>query len=215
MVSALLAAAPTVPTVSSGELTALLIVVVGGAIVAGLIVILARHTVSSGADEPAGSVVRSWLAISLVFGLLAYCAASFRIADSSLRSTLFGGLIASVGAAVAFYFSSKSADQARSDILKTALAISQGGTAPTAFSAALPPAGAMNAAYPGYHFVADGSPTPTYLVGSGALPDGLTLDIDGTLHGIPTKADDFTFSVLAWNPAGAIVSSDIIITVRP
>jgi beta-lactam-binding protein with PASTA domain len=37
--------------------------------------------------------------------------------NTSLQSTLFGGLVASVGAAVAFYFSSKSAEQARQDVL--------------------------------------------------------------------------------------------------
>jgi hypothetical protein len=66
-------------------------------------------------------VVRSWIAIALVGGLLIFCAVAFAIDDPSLRSTLFGGLIASVGAAVAFYFSAKNADQARKDILTAAL----------------------------------------------------------------------------------------------
>ena len=68
---------------------------------------------------------RSWIAISLVLGLLAFCAAAFLITDTTLRSTLFGGLIASAGAAIAFYFSSSAADKTRADILK-AVAISQG-----------------------------------------------------------------------------------------
>jgi PASTA domain len=58
------------------------------------------------------TVVRSWLAISLVAGLLMFCALAFAVNDSTLRSTLLGGLIASVGSAIAFYFSSKSAEQA-------------------------------------------------------------------------------------------------------
>src|SRR5262249_10173013 len=45
---------------------------------------------------------------------------TFAINDPNLRNTVFGGLIASVGAAVAFYFSSKAADQARKDILNAA-----------------------------------------------------------------------------------------------
>jgi hypothetical protein len=110
----------TAPPISTGELEGLLGVVIGGALLAGLVIILARHAVSSPKSEPASSVVRSWIAVSLVLGLLAFCAASFRIDDSTLRSTLFGGLITSVGAAIAFYFSSKSADQARTDILRSA-----------------------------------------------------------------------------------------------
>lgn len=61
--------------------------------------------------------MRSWLAISLAGGLLLFSAVSFGIDDSTLRSTLIGGLVANAGAAVAFYFASKSADQARHDIL--------------------------------------------------------------------------------------------------
>jgi len=38
-----------------------------------------------------------------------------------LRSTLISGLIASVGTALAFYFSSKSADKARQDIVNAAV----------------------------------------------------------------------------------------------
>ena len=48
-----------------------------------------------------------------------FCGASFMISDAKLRSTLFGGLIASTGSAVAYYFSSRAADQARADILTT------------------------------------------------------------------------------------------------
>ena len=63
-------------------------------------------------DQPAAddkSVIRSWIAMTLVFGLLIFCATAFVVGDSALRSTLFGGLVASVGAAVACYFSSKTA----------------------------------------------------------------------------------------------------------
>ncbi len=76
---------------------------------------------AGGVLEADSMVVRSWIAIALVGGLLIFCAVAFAIDDPSLRSTLFGGLIASVGAAVAFYFSAKNADQARKDILTAAL----------------------------------------------------------------------------------------------
>jgi hypothetical protein len=67
------------------------------------------------------TLIRSWIAISLVGGLLIFTAVSFWIADTTLRSTLVGGLVANAGAAVAFYFASKSADQARRDILAASL----------------------------------------------------------------------------------------------
>lgn len=78
---------------------------------------------SPGANAPASdrTIVRSWLALALVGGLLLFCAASFEIDDTTLRSTLLGGLVASSSAAVAFYFASKSADQARTDILNASL----------------------------------------------------------------------------------------------
>lgn len=67
--------------------------------------------------SPDMTLIRSWLAITLVAGLLLFCAASFAIDDTTLRSSLLGGLVANSGAGVAFYFASKSADQARRDIL--------------------------------------------------------------------------------------------------
>jgi len=61
--------------------------------------------------------MRSWLALALVGGLLIFAAVSFQLDDTALRSSLLGGVIASAGAATAFYFASKSSDQARQDIL--------------------------------------------------------------------------------------------------
>jgi len=68
---------------------------------------------ASGSD---GDFIRSWIAIILVIGLLSFCAFAFAINDTTLRSALVGGLVASVGSAIAFYFSSKAADKARQDI---------------------------------------------------------------------------------------------------
>jgi PASTA domain len=96
---------------------------------AGLVVAVAR-TKLEGQPEPAGAdghthpsrppdktLIRSWLAISLAGGLLLFCAISFGLDDTTLRSTLIGGLVANAGAAVAFYFASRASDQARHDIL--------------------------------------------------------------------------------------------------
>jgi hypothetical protein len=73
-----------------------------------------------GQAAPDRTFMRSWLAISLVGGLLIFTAVSFQLDDTTLRSSLIGGVIASAGAAAAFYFASKSADQARQDILNAA-----------------------------------------------------------------------------------------------
>lgn len=106
------AAAPI--TLSWGEALAIVGIVAGAIVVIGLVVILARNT---GGKDPEQSMVRSWIALILVAGLVLFCGATFAINDPNLRSTVFGGLTASVGAAVAFYFSSKASDQARKDIL--------------------------------------------------------------------------------------------------
>jgi len=116
-----------VPDHISGEAAALLVVlVVVAVLLVGLLILQGRQTLnppqSAGADS-GPSLVRSWLAVSLVMGLLIFCAVVLAISDASLRSTLFGGLIASAGAAVAFYFSSKDADQARKDILNAAFGL--------------------------------------------------------------------------------------------
>src|SRR4051794_11629818 len=100
---------------SFGSMLVIVIVVGGGVIASGFIIWLARR--SLGKRATSDSLVRSWLAVSLILGLLVFCAASFAIDDHNLRSTLIGGLVASSGAAVAFYFASKNADQARKDIL--------------------------------------------------------------------------------------------------
>jgi len=58
-----------------------------------------------GANDQAGpdrTFMRSWLAISLVGGLLIFSAVSFQLDDTTLRSSLLGGVIASAGAATAF-----------------------------------------------------------------------------------------------------------------
>lgn len=196
-------------TLSFSQVLLLLGIVVVGMLAAGILVSVTRAKVPSGDQgDPPGSVVRSWIAISLVMGLLIFCAAAFLIDDPSLRSTLFGGLIASVGAAVAFYFSSKAADQARTDVLNATMALAQFGTPPTGFVAMSPTVGSTGAQYR-YQFVANGQPTPRYTLASGSLPPGLVLAADGTLEGTPTAQGSSTFSVRATNSAGSFTSPDI------
>ncbi len=107
----------TSTTLSWGQTLAVLIVTASTILLTGIIVIIGRRV---GSKDAMPSVVRSWIALSLVAGLVLFSATTFAINDTSLRSTLIGGLTASVGAAVAFYFSSKTSDQARQDILSAA-----------------------------------------------------------------------------------------------
>jgi hypothetical protein len=112
-------------TLSYSRVLVILSVVVVGMLLAGVLVAVTRSKVKGRSDD--GSVIRSWIAISLVMGLLIFCATAFLIDDPSLRSALFGGLIANVGAAIAFYFSSRAADQARADLLSAATILAKAG----------------------------------------------------------------------------------------
>jgi hypothetical protein len=80
-------------------------------------VVLWGRTLMKTSGETDQSFVRSWLALTVI-GLVLFCGVSLFLSDTNLRSVLIGGLTASAGTAIAFYFSSKSADQARQDILK-------------------------------------------------------------------------------------------------
>jgi hypothetical protein len=101
-------------------------IVVAGIVAVGAIIVWARWLESNtkgdsepqGNSEPRGSVVRSWVAVSLVLGLLAFCAVAFAIGDKTSRSALLGALTASVGAAIAFYFSSKASETTVAAVVK-------------------------------------------------------------------------------------------------
>jgi hypothetical protein len=186
--------------------------IVGGVIVAGGVVIVGRLLLKQGQGGTAASLIRSWIAISLVIGLLMFCAASLLGNNSPLQSTLFGGLIASTGAAIAFYFSSQQANEARADILNAAASIGQAAIKPSTFSSPAPPDGKVDNAY-SYRFIADGFPAPIYVITSGGLPPGLILNPDGTLAGQPATDGPFTFQVTAANSAGFIVSPDFTVRI--
>lgn len=204
---------PSVPTIKFDQGIWLVVVVVVGTLLAGLIISGSRRRAKEkDPNEQAGSVIRSWIAISLVMGLLVLCAAAFLINDTSARSTLFGGLITSAGAAVAYYFSTKTAEEARAAIVDAATTMAQAGARPMAFSHRTPTPAKVGDNY-AYRFGADGQPAPTYGVRSGHLPPGLTLDADGTLHGTPSSAGSYTFSIAATNALDSIASGDVVMVI--
>jgi LPXTG-motif cell wall-anchored protein len=66
----------------------------------------------------------------------------------------------------------------------------------------------------GYTFAATGIPAPSFSIGSGTLPTGLTLDLtSGLLTGTPDAVGIFTFTVVASNGGTQAVSPSITIRV--
>ncbi len=79
------------------------------------------------------------------------------------------------------------------------------------FSAQSAPAGTVGVAY-SYQFVASGS--PTFSLGSGTLPAGLSLNSStGVLSGTPTNATAYTFVINATNAAGTKASTSQSVTI--
>jgi hypothetical protein len=200
-------------SLTSKEAEWLLVAMLATWLLAGALLWGVRATVKS-SDNEAQSFLRGWLATTLVLVLSVACIGAFELDDAQLRNTLIGGIVASAGTAIAFYFSSKGADAARKDLLKTATALAQGGSAPSAFSSPAPPAGTVGTPYL-HKFVVDGTPPIEYEISSGALPGGLALQPDGSLTGTPTTQESATFAVTAKNALGSVSSPAITLQINP
>jgi hypothetical protein len=87
------------------------------------------------------------------------------------------------------------------------------GTAPT-FLQASPPATVQSGTAVDYRFTTLGFPAATYGVKSGALPTGLSLDINGDLTGTPTTPGVYSFTVGATNSVNGVVTNTINMTVQ-
>jgi hypothetical protein len=77
-----------------------------------------------------------------------------------------------------------------------------------------PPAGAVGTIYR-FALTASGSPAPTFGLGSGALPPGLSIGASGSLTGTPTTAGSYTFSVTVTNHAGVVTGGPYSVAVAP
>lgn len=66
------------------------------------------------------------------------------------------------------------------------------------FTSMVPPGGEVDWPYQ-YTLTATGSPAPRFRVAQGSLPPGLVLEPTGVLHGTPTQAGVFAFTVVASN----------------
>ena len=88
-------------------------------------------------------------------------------------------------------------------------------SSPTNFTAQTPSTGTSGTPY-SYTFAANGFPSPTFSVVSGALPPGLTLDpVNGTLTGTPTVSGSFgPITIQASNGSGSLNSTPFTITVN-
>ena len=82
-----------------------------------------------------------------------------------------------------------------------------------ALTSAAPPADARVGTAYTFGIVATGAPAPTFALGSGELPPGVTLSVDGKISGTPTTAGTFSFTVTATSDAGRATSARYTITV--
>jgi hypothetical protein len=98
----------------------LLVGVVGLVVFVGLISVLIHRFVlqATAPESDDSSMARPVLALVLVGTLVVLAAGSMSIGNTQTRNLLVGGVVSLASAAVAYYFSSKAATEARRDLLK-------------------------------------------------------------------------------------------------
>lgn len=99
--------------------TGWLLVILGAAMVAAFAALLVYGWPSSTNREKAGnSVVRAWIAVTLIATLVILTAATLGGTNTALQNILIGGIVATSGTAVAFYFATKANEAANAALLK-------------------------------------------------------------------------------------------------
>jgi PASTA domain len=98
----------------------LLIGLVAAVVIAGVASVLTHRLViqSSQPDSAESSMTRPVLALTLVGTLVLLAAGALTLGDKQTRNLLIGGVVSLSSAAVAFYFSSTGAKEARRDMMK-------------------------------------------------------------------------------------------------
>lgn len=91
----------------------------GGALIGAIVVLLIYGWPSkSNANQAANSVVRAWIAVSLTAALILLAGFTLGGGDSNLRNIIIGGLVASGGTAIAFYFAAKATQDSTAALLQ-------------------------------------------------------------------------------------------------
>jgi len=112
--------------VSDDARATIIVVTVGVMVITGLIVIIVHRFGMKGATgEAASSMTRPVLAILIVGTVLILAGASLGFSDAQTRNLLLGGVVSLSSAAVAFYFASTGASEARKDLLTATAANAQ------------------------------------------------------------------------------------------
>jgi hypothetical protein len=89
------------------------------------------------------------------------------------------------------------------------------GTPPVTVSAnSILPSGVVGVVYTGIVYADGGNGSYTFSIGSGRLPDGLSLAPGGAVYGTPKTPGRFTFSAVATDSTGASGSRDFSITIQ-
>lgn len=118
-VSTITASSP--PTVLHGlNASNILYAMVAMVVISGTIIVIGRRVVLGKNPDSSTGILRSWLAISLVGGLLVLCVGAFTVQGTALRGILFGGLVAAASSAITFYFSSSASADAQQTLLSAA-----------------------------------------------------------------------------------------------
>jgi hypothetical protein len=77
------------------------------------------------------------------------------------------------------------------------------------------PSGTVGVAYQGFIFANGGSGGYTFSLGSGSLPNGLSLSSSGMVSGTPTTPGQFSFTVVVTDSSGATAPGGFRITINP
>ena len=89
------------------------------------------------------------------------------------------------------------------------------GTPPVTVSAnSILPSGVVGVVYTGIVYADGGNGSYTFSIGSGRLPDGLSLAPGGAVYGTPKTPGQFPFSAVATDSTGASGSRDFSITIQ-